>query len=135
MNKIIECKLALMEKEKDFSMNDKSEGNYIIRSSAMFKPEEYLEEHYPEVVPSDEEYNLLIESSVHGMYDTLVEKSTQLHETLGIWLTLEDGTVIDNAIDLSVLEAMEQYGDGAVVPVREFAKMTLPPLDESETDQ
>ena len=123
-----------MEKEKDFSVNDKAEGNYIVRASATFKPEEYLKEHYPDVIPSDEEYNLLIESSVHGMYDTLIEQSKQLYETLGLWITLEDGTVIDNAMDLSVLEAIGQYSDDGVIPVREFSKMTLQLLDEGKAN-
>ena len=44
MKKVLECKISLMEKEKDFSVDDKGKGNYIIRTSGTFLPEEYLEQ-------------------------------------------------------------------------------------------
>jgi len=39
---INEIKISLMEKEKDFNINENGKGNYIIKSSATFLPDKYL---------------------------------------------------------------------------------------------
>ena len=136
MSKIKECKLALMEKDKDFVIGEQGEGNYIIRSSGSFEPEDYLKSiltgEFEDYVPNDEEYNTLIETAVRTVYETLTEQSERMYDTLGIWFTFEDGTVLDNAMDLAVLETMEELGGDDIVPVIEFAKMTLQAIDESQ---
>ena len=133
MKRIVECKISLMEKEKDFSIDDKGKGNYIIRSSGIFNPENYLKgEDFEEIIEPDE-YMGFIENAISLVYDNLIiESKDQVKDAVGLWITFDDGEKIDNAMDISVLEAIENYGEEGVNSILEFAKMTLQPYYESE---
>ena len=121
-----------MEKEKEFSIDEESKGNYIIRTTGTFEPETYLKEmSNGEEIPVDE-YKGFIESSIMMIYDSMLARAGEdKFDTVGLWITFDDGNTIDNAMDLDVLKTLEEYGEGEVIPVLEFAKMTLDPYYES----
>lgn len=124
MNKIVECKLSLLEKDKNFSVDKKGQGNYIIRATAIFHPEEYLNK--VESYLNEEEYEEFILTAFKEMYNSLRDECRdKVIDSVGLWIAYEDKTLIDNAMDLSVLEAMEQYGQENIIPIVELTKMTL----------
>lgn len=130
MKKVKEFRVSLMEKEKDFSIDERGRGNYIIRASGTFNVQEYLKSK-GEI--DGEEERSFIESAIVAIYNQIPKKAS--HETLGLWVTYEDGKVIDNSMDISVLESMKELGDN-VDPVWEFAKMTLDAAEyESEVSK
>lgn len=135
MKKILEFKVSLMEKDKDFSINENGKGNYIIRATGTFKPEEYLEKWSNEEI-EENEYRSFVESAIMMIYDNmLVQAGEEKFDTVGLWITFNDETKVENAMDLDVLKALESYGPEDVIPVLEFAKMTLDPYYESSVSE
>ena len=133
MRKITQCKISLMEKDTNFSIDDKGKGNYIIRSTGSFNPEEYIKTHLDEEL-NEEEYKFLVENAITVIYDNLMEKQEgRVLDTVGVWLTFDDGEIIENAIDIPILDSMAEFGEADVIPILEFAKMTVDPFYESET--
>lgn len=130
MKKVKEFRVSLMEKEKDFSIDEEGRGNYIIRASGTFNVQEYFRDKGE--IDSEEERSF-IESAIVAIYNQLPKEAS--YETLGLWITYEDGKIIDNSMDISVLESMKELGDN-VDPVWEFAKMTLDAAEyESEVSK
>lgn len=125
-----------MEKETNFSVDDKGKGNYIIRTSGTFEPEKYLAANPPALDLTLEEYRAFIEHAITMIYGSLIteNKGNEFH-TVGVWLTFDDGETIDNAMDISVLESMAELGGKEVIPIFEFAKMTLDPYYEGEISE
>jgi hypothetical protein len=133
MKKILECKVSLMEKDINFSIDEESKGNYIIRTSGTFNPEKVLEDRTNKFIITEDEYKSFVETAIMTIYEDLLENSTDKKvDTVGIWITFEDGEKIDNAMDISLLEAIEDYGEEGVISILELAKMTLAPYYESE---
>lgn len=136
MKKIIECKISLMEKDQNFSIDEKGKGNYIVRATGTFKPEEYLQQWSNGEELKEDEYRSFIENALMMIYDNMLERASEDKlDTVGLWITFDDEKTIDNAIDLSVMETMEQYGEEGVIPILEFAKMTLDPYYESSVSE
>ena len=122
-----------MEKDNNFSIDDKGKGNYIIRSSGTFEPEKYIMENVSFQDFDQDEYLSFVENAISMIYDSLLNenKETVFH-TVGLWITFEGEDPIENAIDVSVLESIAEFGEEGVIPILEFAKMTLDPYYESE---
>jgi hypothetical protein len=122
-----------MEKDTNFSIDDKGKGNYIIRSTGSFNPEDYIKTHLSGKELDKEEYKFLVENAIVVIYDNLIEKQEgKSLDTVGIWLTFDNGEVIENALDIPVLESMAEFGEKDIIPILEFAKMTVEPFYESE---
>ena len=135
MKRITECKVSLLEKPGDFAIDTEGQGNYIMKTTGTFYPEKYLEQWAKGEDPSEKDYEDFIHSVFLGIYENLLEqKKDEGFDSVGIWITFEDGEKIDNAMDLSVLESFEQFGEEGVIPFLEFVKMTLQP-NESEISQ
>jgi hypothetical protein len=136
MKKILECKISLMEKDQNFSIDEKGKGNYIVRATGKFKPEEYIQQWSNGEELKPEEYKSFVENALMMIYDNMLERAGEDKlDTVGIWITFDDENIIDNAIDLSVLETMGEYGEDGLIPILEFAKMTLDPYYESSISE
>jgi len=128
MKRIKEFKISLLKKDSDFGLNKEGKGNYIKKATGTFKPEEFFKNEGIEV--DEDQYHSYIYSIVKSVYDNVVLESKMVCDAVGLWFTFDDGDVLENALDITVLAAFEEYGDN-VVPIIEFAKMTLE-SDESE---
>jgi len=132
MKKILECKVSLMEKDTNFSIDEKSKGNYIIRTTGKFEPEKYIMERAFVQGMLQDQYLEFMENAIQMIYDNLIENAKTSFDTVGLWITFDDGNTIDNAMDIDVMITMGEYGGPGVIPILEFAKMTLGPYYESE---
>lgn len=122
-----------MEKDSNFSIDDKGKGNYVIRSSGTFEPEKYIMENAHSQDFTKEEYKGFVQNAITVIYDSLLnENKEKVFHTVGIWITFDGEETIENAIDIAVLESMAEFGGEGVIPILEFAKMTLDPYYESE---
>ena len=65
------------------------------------------------------------------IYGDLISESKDKLDTVGIWITFDDDSVIENSMDISILDSIGEYGENGIIPILEFVKMTLQP-DESE---
>ena len=128
-----------MEKDQNFSISDKGKGNYIIRTTGTFEPEKYLKDFaFDGKAIEEDDYRYLVENAVMMIYDSMISRkdiSLGQMDTVGIWITFDDGLTIDNAMDISILKDMEEYGEEGVIPILEFAKMTLDPYYESSVSE
>jgi len=43
-------------------------------------------------------------------------------DSIGVWVSFEDGMEVDNSIDLSVLNDIKNYGSKDIEPIKEFLK-------------
>lgn len=137
MKKVIECKISLMEKEKDFSVDKDGRGNYIIRSSGTFLPEEYIEQN-PSIKKAhddEESYMDYISQAAGIIAENLQDENPDIvADSIGIWITFDDEKRVESSMDLSTLETIKEYHKG-LDPYFEFTKMTLQPFYESEISE
>jgi hypothetical protein len=130
MEKIKEFKVSLLKKDTNFSLSEEGKGNYIKKATGSFKPEEFFKNEGIEI--DKDQYHSYIYSLVKSVYDNILIESKTPADAVGLWFILENGEILENALDIAVLSAMEEYGDN-IVPIIEFTKMTLE-KDESEED-
>ena len=57
--------------------------------------------------------------------DLLKESINKDFDFVGIFITLEDDSIIENSISLLLLENIRKYGTEDLVPIKEFTKMTI----------
>jgi len=126
--------MSLMEKAEDFSIDDEGKGNYVIRTSGIFLPEEYIKQNpqLEEALTNKDSYVEYVSQAMMLIAENLEDQSRDKKiDSVGIWVTFEDDDKIDSSIDLSTMELMkEQHLD--LNPYFEFAKMTIQPFYESE---
>lgn len=121
MKKIKEYRMSLMTKDSDKS---KIEGktNYIIKYSALLEVANYIKNQ--EVI--EKEYDDFVLNSSKILFDELLKSKGKTNvDSVGIWVSFEDGLEIDNSIDISVLEDIKNYGSEDIEPIKEFFKMSL----------
>jgi hypothetical protein len=137
MKRVLECKVSLMEKEKGFSVDDEGKGNYIIRSSGTFRPEEFMELN-PQIKASlnnEDAYLDYVSQSAMLIVEELKTKTSETPvDSVGIWVTFDDGKKVESSMDLSTMDMIKEYHQD-VDPYFEFAKMTLQPFYESEVSE
>jgi acetate kinase len=121
MTNINEIKISLMESQ---GAMDPSTGksDYIMKTSATFKFNEYVEKTYPEADEEDREEILKQISAL--VFQDIVLKTKDKFDSVGIWVTVGD-QVFDNSIDSAVLSGIKEHGEKDIVPIYEFIKMTL----------
>lgn len=120
MKKIKEYRMSLMEKDGD--TEEKGKLNFLIRSSAYLEVKNYLKKKKVK----EEEYENFILNSSSLIFEELINKTEKTNvDSVGVWIIFEDGTQVDNSIDISVLKDIEKYGLEDVKPIQEFFKMTL----------
>lgn len=122
MKKIAEFKISLMKRESDY---DKETGkcNYSVKLSGTLHVKKLKRN--PKF---KEDYEGFILESASLIFDDLLKKSKESDadvDSVGLWITYEDGSIIENSIDLLVLKDMEQYGIEKINPIQEFFKMTV----------
>lgn len=121
---IKEFKISLMEKSTDFNIDDQQKGEYIIKSTASFSPNEYLQKINKSDL-STEEYNQYILDSSELIYKNIFENNPDLIvDAIGLWFELESGDKIENAMDLNTLNLIGEYNN-EIIPIVEFVKITL----------
>lgn len=115
MNTIKEYSISLMLKE---SKVDDKKDSFIIKNSAKLDVEKAYE-------TVDMDFVDFILESCELIFNELMEHNKNKIDSVGVWFRLDDGQVIDNAISLSILEDIKNYGSEDVNPFKEFIKMTL----------
>ena len=125
MKKIKNITISLLEKDGDFSINEDSKGNYIKKSTSSFSVDQYLSSFSIDEV-DDEEYDNFIMDLCVSMYNDLLSKSQGINcDSIGLWVEYMDGTKIENAMDLWVLDSIGEFGEKDVIPFLEFFQMSL----------
>jgi hypothetical protein len=120
MKRIKEYKMSLMEKEG--KSDQKGKYNFVVKCSALLQVNKMIDDN-----TVDEEYDDFILESASLIFEELhnqVKENGKI-ESLGLWITFNDGLEIDNSIDLSVLNDIKTYGEENINPVKEFFKMTV----------
>lgn len=122
MTDIKEIKISLMETNGEV---DPSTGkcDYLLRTSASFKFNEYVGKTYPE---ADEEDRLqILKEGSKLIYQDLISKTKDKFDSVGVWLTIGD-QIYENSIAVSAMEGIQQHGEKGIVPIFELVKMTIP---------
>ena len=119
MKRIKELKLALMEKEIDSSYNENGKGSFIIKCFGTLDVESVLKD-----ITDEEQYNEYILYIASSIYEELMsKKEDKIIDNVGLWLTYEDGILVDNSMGISMFNDIEKFAN--VNPLIEFVKMTL----------
>jgi len=108
-----------METEKEYPDGDKAD--CIIKASTTFD----IEKLKNQIIDLDVSNEDLFYSSLETIYKNLIDENDSIVDSVGIWISFDDGTEIDNSIKMSVLDDMIKYSDGEIVPIVEFAKITF----------
>lgn len=122
MNKIKNLKISLMETDKNNPSDEENKKNFISRHTGNLNVDEVIS------YTDNKEYKDFIFESVSLIYDSLLdinENSKHKCDSVGIWVTFENGEELDNSIQISVLDDIEKYGSDDIEPIKEFFKMTL----------
>ena len=123
MQPIIEIKVSLMEKEKEFILDNDSKGNYIIKSTGIIQTQKYLDDN--NIILDNNDYLEYIYDTVKLIYTNLIEKLNEtVVDTVGMWITFDDKSQIENSMDISTLNAIGEYNT-EITPIVEFTKMLL----------
>lgn len=137
MKRIKECKVSLMEKEKNFEVDQDGRGNYVVRSSGTFLPEEYLDSN-PGIraqIEDEESYMDYVSQAAGLIAEELRTESKDLSvDSVGIWITFDNERMVESSMDLTTLSMMAEHHED-LDPYFEFAKMTLQPFYESEVSE
>jgi hypothetical protein len=122
MTNIKEIKISLMGSQGEM---DPSTGkrDYIIKSSASFQFNEYMEKTYPEADEEDREQALKEGSQL--IYQDLLIKTKDKFDSIGIWIKTED-LIYENSMSISDIEGIQQHGEPGISPIFELIKMTIP---------
>jgi len=122
MTDIKEIKISLMESKGEVDPST-GKADYIMRTSASFQFNEYVEKTYPE---ADEEDRLqILKEGSNLIYRDLIDKTKEKFDSVGVWLTIGD-KVYENSIAISAMEGIQEYGEKGIVPIFELIKMSLP---------
>lgn len=122
MTDIKQIKISLMETQGEVDPST-GKSDYILKTSATFQFNEYVEKTYTEADEEDREQ--ILKEASQLIYKDLLEKTKDKFDSVGVWLTIGD-QIYDNSISISVMEGIQQYGESGVVPIYELVKMTLP---------
>jgi hypothetical protein len=136
MRKITKCKVALMEKDATVKIEEASKEAFILKSSGTFLPEEYLLKNGQEreLDFSVEEYKEFIQNSIAAIYGDLISSSkNKVTDSVGIWLTFDDGNTVETSMDISTMDLIG--GSYDINPIYELAKMLLDTAYESPEGQ
>ena len=125
MKKIKEYRMSLMSKNFDEKSKIEGKSNYIIRCSAFLEVANYIKKQ--ELI--EKEYDDFVLNSSKLLFEELLnhKRKTNINnvDSIGVWVSFEDGMEVDNSIDLSVLNDIKNYGSKDIEPIKEFFKMTL----------
>lgn len=122
MTDIKQIKISLMETQGEVDPST-GKSDYILKTSATFQFNEYVEKTYTEADEEDREQ--ILKEASQLIYKDLLEKTKDKFDSVGVWLTIGD-KVYETSITISVMEGIQQYGESGVVPIYELVKMTLP---------
>jgi len=121
MTDIKEFKISLMERQG--TPDKKSKCEYILKASATFDFNDYIEKTFPQA--SEEDRTDILKEISKMAFEDLVNKVKGEFDSVGVWIQIGSET-LENAMDLSVLEGIKEYGEPGIVPIFELIKMTIP---------
>jgi acetate kinase len=122
MTDIKEIKISLMESQGEVDPST-GKADYLMKSSASFRFNEYVEKNYPE---ADEEDRLkILKEASKLIYYDIISKTKDKFDSVGVWVTVGD-KIYENSIDISTMEGIQEYGEKGIVPIFELVKMSLP---------
>ena len=126
---IKEIKISLMETAVEPNIEeDIAAGEYIIRSSAKFKPLEYWEKNYRDSTPLEKDnedlFQNFLSSSLDLIFHELTDQTKQPVDSVGIWIDTGKEH-LEIAMTLEGLENIAQYGDKDIVPIYELLQMAV----------
>ena len=125
-----------MEKDATVKIEEASKEAFILKSSGTFLPEEYLLKNGQEreLDFSVEEYKEFIQNSIAAIYGDLISSSkNKVTDSVGIWLTFDDGNTVETSMDISTMDLIG--GSYDINPIYELAKMLLDTAYESPEGQ
>jgi hypothetical protein len=122
MTDIKQIKISLMEKQGDADPST-GKGDYILRASATFLFNEYVQKTFPKAGEEDREQ--ILKEGSQLIYQDLLEKSKDKFDSVGVWLTIGN-KIYENSITISAIEGIQQYGEKGIVPIFELIKMSIP---------
>ena len=124
MTNIELLRISLLDKEGEFKTEEgELKSSCTVKSTAVFRFNEYVSSTFPGA--TEEERETILSGVSDKILHDLIEKSEHLeYNHIGIWLTVNE-EVIENSMDLSALQAIEEYGVEGTVGIYEFIKMTL----------
>jgi hypothetical protein len=122
---IKQIKISLMEKKGDVQeeVGLPAKADYIIKSSATLKFNEYIDLNFPGI--DDNSREIILKEASQLMYQDLLGKTKDPFDSIGVWLTVGD-QIYENSIALSAMEGIQEYGEKGIVPIYELVKMTIP---------
>jgi hypothetical protein len=122
MKHIKELKIALMEQDTLAKKNKKNKKNFIIKHSAKLNVQQLLLSQ--NINEDDYEDNIL--HIVSTIYKELLDnKKENTINYVGLWVTFEDETTIDNSISINVFNDIKKFAIEELDPMQEFFKMTV----------
>lgn len=130
MKKIKEFKIALLEKEKVQPKKNKGKTNFIKKSSATIK----LQEIFKLQNIGEDDYEDTTLFIVSQSYNELNKQNKDNIDSVGLFITFDDDTTIDNAMSLKLLEDIKTYSQEEINPIEEFFKMTAIGFEEKNID-
>ena len=116
--------IALLEKVSELNKEGKTE--YIQKISGSFNLKKYYKEYLKEENLNKEDQEKILSEFSQKIFKDLCNKVVEknFYDAVGIWITIGD-KVLDNSLDLSVLENIQQFGEPGIIPIFEIIKMTL----------
>ena len=122
MTDIKQIKISLMESQGEVDSST-GKADYIMRTSASFNFNEYVEKTYPGADEEDREEILKQISSL--VYQDIIKQTKDKFDSVGVWITVGN-QVFENSINAAVLSGIHEYGEKGIVPIYELIKMSLP---------
>jgi hypothetical protein len=115
--------IALLEKAGEL---DKGKTEYIQKISGSFNFRKYLKEYLKDENIDKKSQEKILSEISQQIFNDLCNRvgETNFYDAVGIWITIGD-KVLENSLDLSVLENIQQFGEPGIVPIFEFIKLTI----------
>lgn len=113
-----------MERDMKIPINEKGKGSYIVKSSGEFDVKSALGDDF--FIERDfDEYLLDMGILFSEIYTEIVaEHGDNGFDSVGVWIDFDDGSSIENSIDVNTLEAISGFSPD-LTPIIEFFRMTL----------
>ncbi len=122
MTDIKQIKISLMESQGEVDPST-GKSDYIMKTSASFQFNEYVEKTCPEI--DEEGREQILKEGSQLIYQDLLEKTKDKFDSVGVWLTIGD-LIYENSISLAAMEGIQEHGEKGIVPIYELIKMIIP---------
>ena len=114
---IIEISVSLMTRKTKVVNN---EADYIVKCTAKANMQEYSS------ITGVKVNNDLAVQGIVELYNDLVKNTMDItYDSVGVWVKYDDGTMLDKAMSIQVIDDIRAYSYEKIDPIEELAKMAL----------